>query len=445
MIKDIEQHEEFARKSRDEFQTKSLLCVPLKAGSDVLGVINVNNKLNGAPFSEFDERLLMTIAGGAAIALRNTDLLHKTEEARLFVTNILESLDIAVLVLDASRSVSLANTTFSRLFGEPPKDLVGRKTTEICRGDLNGVIEQLCREASETGDVTEAEHDYGAADGRSVPLEIRCMHLRDSLSTIIGYVIVIRDISESRELVKLRRLDEMKTNFVSTVSHELRTPLTSMIASVSLMREGLAGEVTPKQKRLLDLIYRNSDRLHELINDILDLSRLESGTHRLQYAETGFRELAEDSVNLLSGAADERQVKLIVEGDRDYPMCVDPGKIKQVLVNLIGNAVKFTRPGGQVKVRAEIRDSGLTLCVEDDGVGIPPEHLERVFDRFHQVEDAMTRTNRGSGLGLAICRRIVKTHGGRIWVESEVGRGSRFFFEIPDKPSERIGEDSQPE
>ncbi len=442
LIKDIERHEEFRRKSRDEFRTKSLLCVPLKAGGDVLGVINVNNKLNGTPFSELDRRLLMTICGSAATALRNADLLNKTEEARLFVTNILESLDIAVLVLDASRSVRLANSTFGRLFDRSTKDLVGHKTSEMGCRELDATVERLCLEASETGDVSEAEQDHEVGDGKTIPLEIRCMHLRDSLSTIIGYIIAIRDISESKELVNLRRLDEMKTNFVSTVSHELRTPLTSMIASVSLMREGLAGEVTPKQKRLLDLIYRNSDRLHELINDILDLSRLESGTHRLQYAETTFRELAEDSVSMLTGAADGRGVKLVVESARDYPMCVDPGKIKQVLVNLIGNAVKFTPPEGRVRILAESRDAGLRLCVEDSGIGIPQDHLDRVFDRFHQVEDAMTRTNRGSGLGLTICQKIVENHGGRIWVESEFGKGSRFIFEIPDKPSEQVVEEN---
>ena len=231
---------------------------------------------------------------------------------------------------------------------------------------------------------------------------------------------------------ELKTLDQLKDNFVSTVSHELRAPLTSIKGSVGLILDGMVGEVDPQITKYLTVCQRNADRLIHLINDLLDLSKIESGRMIITPTKCVMKELANEAVEDLSTYSVNRQVDLRVEIPDNLIAQVDRNRFIQVLQNLLSNALKFTE-SGEVIIRAEKTSNAVLVEIQDTGIGIPPEYIEKIFGKFSQVDSTLTRKVGGSGLGLAICRAIVEEHGGSISVESKMGEGSCFRIILPDK------------
>ena len=232
---------------------------------------------------------------------------------------------------------------------------------------------------------------------------------------------------------ELRRLDELKSEFLAMVSHELRTPLTAIIGYSRLLMRQVHGRLTPKQLEHQEAIFRGAQRLSDLINDLLDVSRLEAGRIELAARPTDVAVIADQAAAVVAVAAHARQIRITSELPADLPAAsADPARLQQVLVNLIGNAVKFSVPGGAVRVTGGRYRDQLWIAVEDDGVGIAKDELARIWDPFYQVEAPMRRRHGGSGLGLAIVRRLVELHGGVVRAESEgENRGSRFSFTLP--------------
>ena len=220
----------------------------------------------------------------------------------------------------------------------------------------------------------------------------------------------------------------MKSEFVSTASHELRTPLTALRGALGLLTQK-PEQLDPRTLRLLTIAGSNTDRLIRMVGDILDLERIESGRLELDVQSVAVDAVVEQSVQGVRALAEQAGIALVSEV---APALVraDPDKLVQVLINLLGNAIKFSEAGTTVLVSAERQGEMLRLTVRDQGRGIPPEQVERIFDRFIQVDASDARARGGSGLGLAIARAIVEQLGGRIWVESEVGRGSTFYFTL---------------
>jgi signal transduction histidine kinase len=230
---------------------------------------------------------------------------------------------------------------------------------------------------------------------------------------------------------RLRELDQLKSDFVSDVSHELRTPLTSIKGYVDYLLEGSAGELSPVQKDFLARVRSNGERLSRLSNDLLDLARIEAGRVEFRPARLVLRDVARDVLDVLQPLASEKTVELALAVPAAVAVRADRDKLHQILLNLSHNAVKFTPPGGQVRVGARASADGTVVTVvEDTGEGIPADELSRVFEKFHQVGQAPA-SRQGSGLGLTITRKLVELHGGAIWAESEPGRGSAFCFTLP--------------
>jgi len=239
-----------------------------------------------------------------------------------------------------------------------------------------------------------------------------------------------RELQASNE--RLQALDRLKSEFLSDASHELRTPLTSVKGYVDYLLEGIVGELSPPQKDFLTRVKGNTDRLVRLINDLLDLSRIEAGRVDLHLVRLAMVEVATEVTEALRPLAAEKGVDLhadvsatagVVRADRD--------KVHQILLNLTHNAVKFTPPGGSVRVRVEGQPRGdILTVVQDTGEGIPPEAVERIFDKFYQVSESAAHP-KGSGVGLAIAKKLIELHGGTIWVRSELGQGSAFGFTLP--------------
>lgn len=239
------------------------------------------------------------------------------------------------------------------------------------------------------------------------------------------------------ELTQRSELDLLKDEFVSTVSHELRTPLTSIRGSLGLLSSGMMGSLDPKAQNLLRIAVSNTDRLIRLINDLLDLERMQSGRATLQIRRCSVRDLAEQAIETMRGMADEALVDielvssstvlaedtLFFDGDSD--------RILQVLTNLISNAIKFSPPASTVRVHTEATQDSVLLKVIDQGRGIPQEKLDSVFDRFGQVDPSDAKRKSGTGLGLAICRSIVKQHAGSVWAQQNSGPGSTFCVMFP--------------
>ena len=234
--------------------------------------------------------------------------------------------------------------------------------------------------------------------------------------------------SQSREslLIQRSQLDNLKDEFISTVSHELRTPLTSIRGALGLLSAGRMGAVDTKAQNLLRIAVTNTDRLIRLINDILDLERMESGRAPLQIRRCSLRELVQQAMETMASMADADEVRLeliLMALPEAMFFDGDPDRMLQVLTNLLSNAIKFSPPTTRIEVRVEADSTSIVLRVSDEGRGIPLEKLDQVFDRFQQVEAADSRQKGGTGLGLAICRTIIQQHNGAIWAESNEHQG----------------------
>ncbi len=242
--------------------------------------------------------------------------------------------------------------------------------------------------------------------------------------------------AEHQLVEKLRKLDELKSGFMSTVTHELRTPMTAVKSSIQLILDGSAGPVTQEQVKWLDMAMRNIDRLSRLIHDVLDMSRIERGRLKLDLNISPLRPLAEEVVaSLQQSAADKGSSIELGEFDSSIECYFDRDAIAQVLTNLIGNAISHNPPGAHVRVTLdEVTDVLATTCVSDDGKGIPFSEAQRIFDKFHQIGKSLEEGSKGTGLGLAISRGIIEAHGGRIWCESTLGKGSAFRFSLARSP-----------
>jgi signal transduction histidine kinase len=226
----------------------------------------------------------------------------------------------------------------------------------------------------------------------------------------------------------------MKSNFLSVVSHELKTPLHSIKGFVEIILMGKTGQITDTQADFLTTVRDQTAHLQNLISDLLEFSRLESGQVKLRLTEVSMAEVAKAVTDKLMPMADQGQIRLLSRiGPELSTIQADRVRMEQVLTNLVHNAIKFTAPSGTVSISAADLGSEIQVTVSDTGIGIPKPELGRIFDRFYQVDSGSTRHYRGTGLGLTICKHIVEYHRGRIWAESEEGKGSMFFFVLPKR------------
>ncbi len=234
---------------------------------------------------------------------------------------------------------------------------------------------------------------------------------------------------------KLRELDSLKDDFVSSVSHELRSPLAAIVGYVELLRSKPLNDIHPeKREKALEIIQESATRLGRFISDILDYAKIKSGQITVSKKPLDLRELSEDIFHLFQPLAERNQIQTLIDIPAQMPAVqADPDKIRQVLTNLVSNALKFTPAGGRIRIAAKNQGEFIRISVEDTGIGIPEEAKNAIFERFRQLSNVMPDGTKvkGTGLGLAIAKGIVESHGGRIWVESELGRGSVFHFTLP--------------
>lgn len=340
---------------------------------------------------------------------------------------ILAAVEEGIVGVDADGRVGFVNVAAGRMLGYDPAALVGR---DAC-GALCGTPHDECplRMVGSLGHVINAEETtYRRSDGSLLPVEITAgpQETPNGVGRT-GVVVAFRDITQ-RQVV-----EQMKQQFISSVSHELRTPLTSIRGVLEMLSDGDAGRLPGTAHELIDAAQRGSERLSRLVNDIIDVEKLASGSFSLVPRSTDIPELIGDAIASLEGLAASSDVQLRVGELAGRALC-DADRVEQALVNLIGNAIKFSPEGGVVVVSAVAEEAQVVVSVRDAGPGIPEDQIETVFERFVQVNATDATEKGGTGLGLTITRSIVERHGGRIWVESVYGKGSVFSFTLPLAP-----------
>ncbi|HVA66554.1 MAG TPA: HAMP domain-containing sensor histidine kinase, partial [Elusimicrobiota bacterium] len=248
-------------------------------------------------------------------------------------------------------------------------------------------------------------------------------------AAVVEAAVLTRRLSETAE--QLKKSNRIKDEFISTVSHEFKTPLTTILGFLMLMLDGEAGALSEQQKKFTKMSINAAKRLEMLVSDILDLSKLEAGA-KMSRRSFDLDKALRGSAESQALEADKREVELLCEIERGLPGVLgDPRWISLAVDNLLSNAIKFTPPRGQVIIRARRQGSEIVICISDTGVGIPEEEKERVFEKFYRSQASADLGVPGTGLGLAIVREIVAKHGGRLWLESEPQKGSRFYFSLP--------------
>ncbi len=333
-----------------------------------------------------------------------------------------------IITIDDRGGIDSMNPAAESIFGYRADEVVGRNVTCLMPepyaaqhdGYLRRYLQTGERKVIGIGRVVEGLR----RDGSTFPLELAVSEMQVGGRRM--FTGIVRDISER---VKIERL---KNEFVSTVSHELRTPLTSIRGALGLLLGGAVGEVPPKVRQMLALAERNCERLTLLINDILDLEKIESGRMAFRFGSVDLGELVTQACEAHQGFADRHGITLRVDiGSNDRRVSGDPDRLQQVLANLLSNATKFSPDGGVVEVVLARRDDALRISVRDHGEGVPEAFRERIFGRFAQADSSDTRGKGGTGLGLNISRAIVERHGGRIGFDSVEGQGATFYFELP--------------
>ena len=290
----------------------------------------------------------------------------------------------------------------------------------------NRTLYQHLRYTAETGKPPELEDDILAVerDKRTQYYKFAITPVVTEAEDVVGAILLLQDVT------KLKELDNLKSEFVATASHELRTPLTGMAMSLNLLVETTESKLSNSESELLATAVEDVERLRSLVNDLLDLSKIESGKLNLDFVNVKVNFLLDKAVSALEIQAQQNEVTLVRQFlSEDIAIKADANKIIWVLTNLIANALRYSDSGGEIKIGARSRNSWVEVYVADRGAGIPLEYQSKIFDKFVQVETE--KDVGGSGLGLAICKEMVQAHGGRIWVDSTVGEGSTFTFTIP--------------
>ncbi len=385
---------------------KSSFDVPLFVGDKAVGLLTVAS-IQDIVYSDEEIKLLYTLASQASIAIERIQALLVAEKSKMKV--MVEGMSEGVLMFDETDELVIFNSAAKQMLA----------------GDLDiiGSIEEIKKYQRQKPYKLDLQVEKPLAH----IVHVEGMRIEDEERRFLGTTVLLRDVTKEREI------DLMKSEFVSLVSHELRTPLAAIKGSVDNLLDGVVGPLNDLQNECLVVGKRNIDRLARLISDLLDVSRIEAGNILLHKQAMDMTEAVRDVLKLFQEPARGKGIILENQIEGVIPKInADPDKIIQVLTNLVGNAMKFTLEGGTISLKLSLSEKIIRAEVKDTGSGIPLEDVEKIFDKFFQV----TRTGhqavkKGTGLGLTISKGIIEKHGGKIWAESELGKGSSFIFTLP--------------
>jgi PAS domain S-box-containing protein len=335
---------------------------------------------------------------------------------------VIRSVAEGLLVVDAQGKVVMMNPAAERLLGVSKKDKIGKSVDDSLKDEqlVSLVKDSKGKEGKEIELFSQNNETSKTIRASSAVIE-------NENGQTVGMVSVLSDITKQKEI------DRLKASFVANVTHELRTPLVSIDKAITFLLGNTAGELSENQQQFLSIASRNCKRLSLLINDLLDLSKLEAGKMKITLTDCSIDKTISEAIEGLKAWANTTSVALVQKVQENLPQAkIDPDKIIQVLNNLIGNAIKFTPNNGTITVEAKMHnDKQLVVSVQDTGIGIAKDELVKVFDKFYQTGERVATDVSGTGIGLSIAKEIVELHSGKIWVESPDGKGAKFNFILP--------------
>jgi signal transduction histidine kinase len=391
----------------------SLLAVPLRHENKYYGVLWAGYDQQ-RPFSESDVRFLTTLAGQAALAASNNHLFRSAEVGRQRLAAILASTPDPVLVTDQRNRLLLSNPAAWNVLGEAMRGGQGQPIEKLI--SQKALLDILLATSSDklsaevnvsNGEIYLATASPVVADGR-----------------LMGRVCILRDVTHFKEL------DTMKTEFVNTVSHDLRSPLTLMRGYATMLE--MVGELNEQQKGYVNKMIIGVENMTRLVNNLLDLGRIDVGVG-LRLETVLLQDIIEHVVTTLQLQATQKDIQLNLELPQDTSPLIqaDQALLQQAIYNLVENALKYTPNGGTVTVRLQIPGDAMVFSVQDTGIGVSAVDQARLFEKFYRGTNREAREQKGSGLGLAIVKSIAEKHGGKVWLKSELGKGSTFFLQVP--------------
>lgn len=340
-----------------------------------------------------------------------------TPSATELLQRVIDASRECVLVVGSDTRISTSNFAAIDAFGRDQPSLDGRRLSEIIR-DLG--LHQAFQGALADGTSSDLRLEIVSGKRRKFDVHVSPIEL-DGNNAAIGFF---------HDTTQIERLEHTRQEFLSNISHELRTPLTSILAFVETLEDGAIND-QENNRRFLGVIRRNAERMHSLIDDILELSLIESGSVSVQFREVRVSPLVEDIFSSLSSKAADREIRLTNEITEDALVRADSVRLEQMITNLVDNAIKFNRRGGLVTVSFDQSETVDTISVSDTGEGLTSDQLGRIFERFYRADRARSREIGGTGLGLAIVKHLAKLHGGEVTVSSDLTVGTRFQIELP--------------
>jgi two-component system, OmpR family, phosphate regulon sensor histidine kinase PhoR len=366
---------------------------------------------------EYDNELAIAI-NNIASNLQEMSTLRIMEKERL--KTLIESMGSGLLMFGREGSVNLVNGVFEKTFGFSKEELIGRTYKAI---GLPADIENLIEDVFMTEQVHEKQVRLDAGGSLSY-MGIYGAPVIGHHGNWLGIVVVMHDIT------KLVRLEEVRKDFVANVSHELRTPITSIKGFTETLLDGAMNEPVI-MKEFLEIIQKESDRLHLLIDDLLELSSMERESFSLQFSQVNLKEVIKDALTIVSGNLERKKMNFVLDIPNQIVIEGDAGRIIQVMVNLLSNAINYSKEQTEITVSVKKTTSDAVIKVQDEGIGIEQSELTRLFERFYRVDRARSRESGGTGLGLAIVKHLVEAHNGTVEVESTIGVGTTISIHIP--------------
>lgn len=403
------------------------VVLPLIAHRQVIGVIFIFRNYSGS-FSTNDKALLRSFADQAAIAVFNAQLYSQVNREKQRMNALLDSAADGLLILSADHRIERYNPALARILGIYEKNLRGEEHGDVI--NFANIREGLTLEQAEAGGWPLTAHatlyvegDLQRPNGVTLPVGITYAPLLSEDNILVNIIATVRDITRFREA------EELKSTFISVVSHELKTPVALIKGYVGTLRRTDARWDREVVEDSLEVIEEEADRLTELIDNLLDATRLQSGALSLNFSEVALDQLAQRIAERLRIQTEVHTIE--VEFPPEFPVIFgDEDRLGQVFLNLISNAIKYSPKGGEIKIDGQVREHQVIVCVSDQGPGIAASDLPFVFDRFYRADDA-TRTTKGAGLGLYLSRAVIEAHNGRIWVDPHPGEGARICFSLP--------------
>lgn len=409
---------------------RQMIALPLVVRETPVGVIYVFRAALNVAFSADDRQVLQDFADQAAIAVSNARLYQSVLREKQRLDAMIEQSADGVMIIDARWRITTFNQAMEQLTGWPREEAIGRPCAEVL-GLKNAQGANICLtdcplQRLPLAPNPMAEGRLTSRDGREFFVQSRYAPQRGSQGQFLGAIANVRDITAQK------KEEELQNTFISVVSHELKTPVSIIKGYASTLRREDATFTPETLRGGLEVIEEEADRLARHIQDLLEVSRIAAGGIHLDRSDFPLAALAADVVRGFAAQAEAGHFEFELRFAEEMPpVNADYERVRQVLSNLVANAVKYSPEGGTIRIGGRAEGDRAIAYVADQGIGIAPEEQEQIFQRFYRVDNRLRRETQGSGLGLYLSRAIVEAHGGRIWVESQPGRGARFLFTLP--------------